>query len=198
MNRGLVLKSLMFWINCRNVSISWKMRNPIVFGELMFNSRPSTTGSISLAHSTNSPIVSPDILIMEGCAWLFFMFWTTAFAPILGNPRAFTRAFSLVFLKSRGRLFPGLGFRVTVPPTMYPNPNDLIPLRKRQFLSNPAATPIGFSKFMPAIESFNRSSVLLLTVFHNLHTEGFRNADAANLWAVSGGSVKRSGLIIFL
>ena len=96
---------------------------------------------------------------------------------------------------TRGIGLPGLGLSVTVPPVTYPNPNAAREGRTWQFLSYPAAIPTGFRNLMPA-RSISRRALLTVRKGASLRQiNSGLNAISAALWAVSGESLNRIGLM---
>ena len=73
--------------------------------------------------------------------------------PSFLRPYHTTSPFDFFNLHRRGFSFPLHGSPVIDPTSAWPNPTDLITLVNSAFLSKPAASPIGFSNFIPKISS---------------------------------------------
>ena len=69
---------------------------------------------------------------------------------MLGKPKEFTNAYFSGIWNSLGFGFPNLSWSVIVPPVTKPNPRDKRGFKVLQFLSYPAAKPIGEFSFKPA------------------------------------------------
>ena len=70
--------------------------------------------------------------------------------PLPGNPKELINPFCEFNLSILGCAFPGLASLVIVPPVRYPNPNVSKEDSNWQSLSNPAASPMGLVKCIPA------------------------------------------------
>ena len=119
----------------------------------------------------------------------------TASAPSLLKPRRLISACWLGNRKMRGSGFPGCAFAVTVPISTKPNPSAAHAGSATPFLSNPAASPIGFGKLRPnSVFGFDGGWKNLSTRSARSKCEAPRSNSMVRRCAVSGSSEKRSGL----
>ena len=90
--------------------------------------------------------------------WLFKILFDITSDPWLLKPSLLISALSSFNLKILGFLLPYWGLGVTAPISTIPTPKLNIPLMASPFLSNPAATPIGFLIFTLKKEVFKNSN----------------------------------------
>ena len=119
---------------------------------------------------------------------------TVRASPSPGKPSELTRARFSVNLTTRGFGLPVLSANVIVPPVTNPNPKSSNAPRFTQFLSKPAANPMGEGIVNPAMSAVNRGSSNRANTPGAFQTVGTRIASEAAAWARSGSSVQSSGL----
>ena len=114
-------------------------------------------------------------------------------SPSPGNPSELTSARWLVNLITRGFGLPDRSANVIVPPVTNPNPKSSNAPRFTQFLSKPAANPIGEGIVSPAMSAVSLGSSNRANTPGAFQSSGRRIAREARAWARSGSSIQSSG-----